>query len=285
MALVGLGFASASSLTITTLISRSYGPRAAPALARAGIGINLGQVLAPWAATALFEPVGVRGAYTILGAAGLAVTAVLWFRLPPDRVESARDVRGESLAGQARALVTFGLHAATMYVVVLMLPKHALETGWSVVGAGRLVAVVAISAGVMSALAARLLRTRTPETLLRVLYGVRALALLLAAFVPGEGVLLAVAVLFGAASFPVIPLTMAVMSRGLDPKRIGRTLAPAWVTHQLAAAAGLGVAAAIHSLTDSYRGYFVLGLAFSLAAAALLTSPPEYAANPSQRRN
>ncbi|MEO3806598.1 MFS transporter [Nonomuraea sp. B1E8] len=285
MVFVGLGFASASSLTITTLISRSYGPRAAPALARASIGINLGQVLAPWAATALFEPVGVRGAYTILGAAGLAATAVLWFRLSPDRVESVRDVRGESLAGQARVLVSFGLHAATMYVVVLMLPKHALETGWSVVGSGRLVAVVAISAGVTSALVARLLRTRAPETLLRLLYGVRALALVLAAFVPGEGVILAVAVLFGAASFPVIPLTMAVMSRGLDPKRIGRTLAPAWVTHQLAAAAGLGVAAAIHSLTDSYRGFFVLGLAFSLAAAALLTSPASYAANFSQRRN
>lgn len=267
----GLGFAAASSLTITTLISRSYGTQAAPALARAAIGINLGQILAPWAATALFEPVGVRGAYAILGAAGLTVTAILWFRLPPDRVEGTGTARGESLAGRIRVLVSFGLHAATMYVVVLMLPKHALETGWSVVGAGRLVAIVAISAGITSALVARLLRTHSPETLLRILYGVRASALVVATFIPGPGMLVAVAVLFGAASFPMIPLTMAVMSRGLDPKRIGRTLAPAWVTHQLAAASGLGVAAVIHSLTDSYRGYFALGLAFSVAAAVLLT--------------
>ncbi|GAA4074390.1 MFS transporter [Nonomuraea soli] len=280
MVLGGLGFAASSSLTITTLISRSYGTRASPALARAAIGINLGQVLAPWAATALFEPVGVRGAYAILGALSLVVTAVLWFMLPPDRVRDAVAPRnaprnaspgGEAAAGRGKVLVSFGLHAATMYVVVLMLPRHALETGWTVVGAGRLVAVVAIAAGLTSAVVARLLRTHRPETLLRVLYGVRALALLLAVSIPGQEVLVAVAVLFGAASFPVIPLTMAIMSRGLEPGRIGRTLAPAWVTHQLAAASGLGVAALIHSLTGGYRGYFLLGLAFSIAAAVLLT--------------
>ncbi|WP_433236884.1 MFS transporter [Streptosporangium sp. CA-135522] len=271
MVLGGLGFAASSSLTITTLISRSYGSQTGPALARASIGINLGQVLAPWAATAMFEPAGVRATYAILGAAGLVVTAVLWFVLPSDRVEVATQARGESLAGRMRVLVSFGLHAATMYVVVLMLPKHALESGWSVIDAGRLVAVVAIAAGITSALVARLLRRHRPELLLRILYGVRAAALLLAVAVPGPWVLVAVAVLFGAASFPMIPLTMAVLSRGLDPKRIGRTLAPAWVTHQLAAAAGLGLAAAIHALTDSYRGYFLLGLVFSLAAALLLT--------------
>ncbi|MFI6325599.1 MFS transporter [Nonomuraea sp. NPDC050556] len=270
MVLGGLGFAASSSLTITTLISRSYGSQAGPKLARASIGINLGQVLVPWAATALFEPVGVRGAYAVLGVAGLVVTLILWFAVPQDRVTGAGPARGESLAGRMRVLVSFGLHAATMYVVVLMLPRHALETGWSVVGAGRLVAVVAISAGLTSALVARLLRTHKPERLLFVLYGLRALALVLAVAVPGPEVLWVVAVLFGAASFPMIPLTMAVMSRGLDPARIGRTLAPAWVTHQLAAAVGLGVAAALHALTDSYRGYFALGVAFSVAAAVLI---------------
>ncbi|WP_433245807.1 MFS transporter [Streptosporangium sp. CA-135522] len=271
MVLGGLGFAASSSLTITTLISRSYGSEAGPALARAAIGINLGQVLAPWAATSLFEPVGVRATYVLLGTAGLVVTAILWTQLPGDRVETSRSARGESLAGRVKVLVSFGLHAATMYVVVLMLPKHAIEAGWSVAGTGRLVALAAVSAGLTSALVSRLLRRHSPETLLRFLYGVRTLSLALAVLVPGPEVLVAVAVLFGAASFPMIPLTMAVLSRGLDRARIGRTLAPAWVTHQLAAAAGLGVAAIVHTLTDSYRGYFALGLAFSVAAAVLLT--------------
>lgn len=271
MLLGGVGFASSSTLAVTTLIGRVYGDQAGPALARAAMGINLGQLIAPWAATALFEPIGVRGTYAVLGGIGLAVTLILWLLLPADRIAGSVGGHGESLAGRARVLISFGLHAATLYVVILMLPKHAVEVGWSVVGAGRLVAVAALAAGITSAVAARLLRRYRPEILLRALYLVRILALALAVFGSGPGVLLAVAVLFGVASFTIVPLTMAILSRGLDPSRMGRTLAPAWVIHQLSAAAGLGIATVIHAQTDSYRGFFALGLLFSIAAFALLT--------------
>lgn len=73
----GLGFAASSSLAVTALIGRAHGDRAGGPLARASVGVNLGQLLVPWAATALFQPVGVRGAYLTLGLAGLLVTAVL----------------------------------------------------------------------------------------------------------------------------------------------------------------------------------------------------------------
>ncbi|MEV0434965.1 MFS transporter [Nocardia sp. NPDC050413] len=268
MVLGGLGFASASTLTVTTLLGRAHGAQAGPAMARAAIGINLGQLVTPWAATALFEPIGVRGTFALLGAVGLAVTAVLWVLLPNDRRATGVAGAGESLADRWKVLVAFGLHSATLYVVVLMLPKHAVELGWSVTGAGRLVAVAALAAGVTSAALVPLLRRHRPEDLLRILFVVRLSALLLAVFVPGSLVL--VAVLFGIASFPVIPLTMAIVSRGLDPARMGRTLAPAWVIHQLSAAAGLGVAALIHTLTDSYRGYFALTVVFTVAAAVLV---------------
>ncbi|MGW5454113.1 MFS transporter [Nocardia sp. NPDC003979] len=268
MVLGGLGFASASTLTVTTLLARAHGAQAGPAMARAAIGINLGQLVTPWAATALFEPIGVRATFALLGAVGLAVTAVLWLLLPSDRRTTGVAGAGESLADRWNVLVAFGLHSATLYVVVLMLPKHAVELGWSVTGAGRLVAVAALAAGVTSAALVPLLRRHRPEDLLRILFVVRLSALLLAVFVPGSLVL--VAVLFGIASFPVIPLTMAIVSRGLDPARMGRTLAPAWVIHQLSAAAGLGVAALIHTLTDSYRGYFALTVVFTVAAAVLV---------------
>ncbi|MFE6920397.1 MFS transporter [Nocardia sp. NPDC057663] len=271
MVLGGLGFASSSTLTVTTLLGRAHGAQAGPAMARAAIGINLGQLITPWAATALFEPIGVRGTFALLGAIGLAATAVLWLLLPDDQRAARVPGAGESLADRWKVLVSFGLHAATLYVVVLMLPKHAVEQGWSVTGAGRLVALAALTAGVTSAALVRLLRRYPPETLLRVLYSVRLAALLPAVFVPGPEALVVVAVLFGVASFPVIPLTMAILSRGLDPARMGRTLAPAWVIHQLAAAAGLGVATVVHALTDSYRSYFALGLAFTVAAALLIT--------------
>ncbi|MEU3011588.1 MFS transporter [Nocardia asteroides] len=271
MVLGGLGFASSSTLTVTTLLGRAHGAQAGPAMARAAIGINLGQLVTPWAATALFDPIGVRGTFALLGAIGLAATAVLWRLLPDDPRVRAVAGTGESLADRWKVLVSFGLHAATLYVVVLMLPKHAVEQGWSVAGAGRLVALAALAAGLTSAAMVRLLRAHPPETLLRVLYSVRLAALLAAVIVPGPAALVLVAVLFGIASFPVIPLTMAILSRGLDPARMGRTLAPAWVIHQLSAAAGLGVATLVHALTDSYRGYFALALVFTVAAAALIT--------------
>lgn len=268
MVLGGLGFASASTLTVTTLLGRAHGAQAGPAMARAAIGINLGQLVTPWAATALFEPIGVRATFALLGAVGLAVTALLWRLLPDDQRATGVAGAGEALADRWKMLVAFGLHSATLYVVVLMLPKHAVELGWSVTGAGRLVAVAALAAGLTSAALVPLLRRHRPEDLLRILFMVRLAALLLAVFVPGSLVL--VAVLFGIASFPVIPLTMAIVSRGLDPARMGRTLAPAWVIHQLSAAAGLGVAAVIHALTDSYRGYFALTVVFTVAAAVLV---------------
>ncbi len=271
MVLGGLGFASSSTLTVTTLLGRAHGANAGPAMARAAIGINVGQLIAPGLATMLFGPVGVRGTFAILGAIGLAATAVLAVVLPTDERAPTRAGAGESLADRWNVLVGFGLHAATLYVIVLMLPKHAVEQGWTVAGAGRLVALAALAAGLTSAAMVRLLRHYPPETLLRVLYSVRLAALLPAVFVPGPEVLVVVAVLFGIASFPVIPLTMAILSRGLDPARMGRTLAPAWVTHQLAAATGLGVATVVHALTDSYRGYFALGVLFTIAAALLIT--------------
>ncbi|OJF83253.1 hypothetical protein NS14008_34250 [Nocardia seriolae] len=271
MVLGGLGFAASSTLTVTTLLGRVHGNQAGPALARAALGINLGQLITPWAATALFDPIGVRATYAVLGAIGLAVTAYLALRLPTCPGAGTPAGGAESLRGRGKLLSAFGLHAATLYVVILMLPKHATELGWSITDAGRLVALAALSAGLTSAALVRLLRTYRPENLLRALYLVRIAALVLAVFVPGPGVLIAVAILFGAASFPIVPLTMAVMSRGLDPARMGRTLAPAWITHQLAAAAGLGVAGVIHAQTDSYRGYFALGLIFSIACVALLT--------------
>ncbi|KAF0845022.1 MFS transporter [Nocardia caishijiensis] len=271
MVLGGLGFASSSTLTVTTLLGRAHGANAGPAMARAAIGINVGQLVAPWLATGLFGPVGVRGTFAILGVIGLGATVVLAMVLPTDERVRSDAGSGESLADRWKMLVGFGLHAATLYVVVLMLPKHAVEQGWTVAGAGRLVALAALTAGVTSAAMVRLLRRHPPETLLRVLYSVRLAALLPAVFVPGPQVLVVVAVLFGIASFPIIPLTMAILSRGLDPARMGRTLAPAWITHQLAAAAGLGVATVVHALTDSYRGYFALGAVFTVAAALLIT--------------
>ncbi|WP_433667206.1 MFS transporter [Nocardia sp. CA-136227] len=135
MVLGGLGFAASSTLTVTTLIGRVHGDQAGPSLARAALGINLGQLITPWAATALFDPIGVRATYALLGAVGLGVTAYLAARLPASPGVRRPTGGAESLRGRGKLLVALGLHAATLYVVILMLPKHATELGWNITAA------------------------------------------------------------------------------------------------------------------------------------------------------
>ncbi|MFE5331277.1 MFS transporter [Embleya sp. NPDC056575] len=294
----GLGFAGSSSLAVSTLIARAEGDRAAPALARAAIGINLGQLVVPWAAAGLFGPLGTRGTYVAIGAAGLAATAVLAAAVPTDRqVAAVPRASGASLAsggagpglpkrqslrGRGRILAAFGLHAATLYAMVLLLPKHAVELGWSAAAGGSLVAVAAAAAAVSSAVTARLVGHTAPERLLPVMHVLRAASLVLAAAAPDPRLLVVAAVLFGAASFTVIPLTMAIVTRGLDPARLGRTLAPAWIVHQGSAGLGLALAAAGHAATGGYRAYFAAGVGLSLLAA-VLTSTTESAARTAAR--
>ncbi|MFE3206091.1 MFS transporter [Embleya sp. NPDC059237] len=303
----GLGFAGSSSLAVSTLIARAEGDRAAPALARAAIGINLGQLVVPWAAAGLFGPLGTRGTYVAIGAAGLAATAVLAATVPTDRqvaaVPGASGPSGaskasgvslaaggagpglpkrQSLRGRGRILAAFGLHAATLYAMVLLLPKHAVELGWSAAAGGSLVAVAAAAAAVSSAVSARLVGRTAPERLLPVMHVLRATSLVLAAAAPDAWLLVVAAVLFGAASFTVIPLTMAIVTRGLDPARLGRTLAPAWIVHQGSAGLGLALAAAGHAATGGYRAYFAAGVGLSLLAA-VLTSTTESATRTAAR--
>ncbi|MEU9845175.1 MFS transporter [Actinomadura sp. NPDC048032] len=267
----GLGFAASSSLAVTTLIGHRYGDRAGPSLARASVGVNVGQLLAPWAATLLLEPVGVRGTYLALGLTGLVVTAALATILPrDDRGGNAPAPAAAALRGRGRVLTSFALHSASLYMLVLLLPKYATELGWSAAHAGRLITLSALAAGLTSLATARLLHRFGPEPLLRTLHLVRAVALVLAATATEPAVLVAVAVLFGTASFTVIPLTMTLLTRGLDRARLGRALAPAWLIHQLSAGAALALAAAVHALSGSYRGAFALGVLLSLTAAALV---------------
>ncbi|GAA4367584.1 hypothetical protein GCM10023088_15570 [Actinomadura verrucosospora] len=267
----GLGFVASSSLAVTTLIGHRYGDRAGPALARASVGVNVGQLLAPWAATLLLEPVGVRGTYLALGLTGLVVTAALATILPrDDRGGNAPAPATAALRGRGRVLTSFALHSASLYMLVLLLPKYATELGWSAAHAGRLITLSALAAGLTSLATARLLHRFGPEPLLRTLHLVRAVALVLAATATEPAVLVAVAVLFGTASFTVIPLTMTLLTRGLDRARLGRALAPAWLIHQLSAGAALALAAAVHALSGSYRAAFALGVLLSLTAAALV---------------
>lgn len=86
----GLGFAASSSLAVTTLIGHRYGDRAGPALARASVGVNVGQLLAPWAATLLLEPVGSAPSRCCARCTWSAPWRWCWRPPPPSRPSSSR---------------------------------------------------------------------------------------------------------------------------------------------------------------------------------------------------
>jgi hypothetical protein len=75
-----------------------------------------------------------------------------------------------------------------------------------------------------------------------------------------------VAVLFGLSSFPVIPVTTALLAAGRDPTALGGLLSRAWLVHQLAAGAGVLAAGLARSATGDYRPWLLL----AAAAAGLL---------------
>jgi MFS family permease len=84
------------------------------------------------------------------------------------------------------------------------------------------------------------------------------LSLLAAATATDPPQLFAVAVLFGLSSFPVIPVTTALLGAGRNPAELGRLLSRAWLAHQLAAGTGVLVAGMLRSATGDYRPWFLL---------------------------
>ncbi|MES9539487.1 MFS transporter [Actinomadura sp. NPDC000600] len=147
-------------------------------MARASVGVNLGQLLAPWAATVLLEPVGVRGTYLALGLTGLTVTAAPATILPRDGRgrNGPAPAAANALRGRGRVLTSFALHSASLYMLVLLLPKYATELGWSATHAGRLITLSALAAGLTALAPAWLIHQLSAGTALAVAAAVHALS-------------------------------------------------------------------------------------------------------------
>jgi MFS family permease len=106
------------------------------------------------------------------------------------------------------------------------------------------------------------------------MHALRVLSLLAAAAATEPSQLFAVAVLFGLSSFPVIPVTTALLGAGRDPAALGRLLGRAWLVHQLAAGAGVLVAGLVRSATGGYRLWFLLAAAVATAGLLLVLRLP-----------
>jgi MFS family permease len=313
----GAGFAGAATLTNAILVSRWYVRDRTRMLARTTTGINLGQLLLPPLAGWLIAAYGTSTAYLALGFLVLLTAvpaAVLLLRDSPSDVGQIPD--GEaSAAGSAAAPVaspprratnatcagtalpglvvaSFGLHAVSLYLVVLHLPRYASDLGGGVATGAAALAVAAAASALTMLLTGRLVDRLGRLPLLAALHAVRALALLVGATATTKGQLFAFAVLFGIASFPVIPLTVAVLAAGQDPDRLGRVMGRVWLLHQVSAGVGVLAAGLTRSLTGSYRPALVAAAAFMVAGCLLLRrahpppsspSAPTGGSNPTDR--
>lgn len=305
----GAGFAGAATMVNSVLVSRWYVARRTTMMARTSIGINLGQLLLLPLAGWLIVRYGTSTAYLVMGLlvllTALPAAALLLRDDPaqlgqlPDGVASGSSspprspvspgqdgpADGPAVLGHRLRLgtVTFALHALSLYFVVLHLPRYAQDLGGTVTLGGQALAVAAVASALTMAIAGWLTARLGRPRLLAALHLLRGAALLGAAVCSDPLQLFAVAVLFGVGSFPIIPLTVALVTDGRDPQTLGRLLGRVWLLHQTCAAAGVLIGGLTRSLTGSYVPYFLLAAGLMVLSGALvlrLEQPPSRPAGP-----
>jgi MFS family permease len=284
----GAGFAAAATLANSVLVSRWYVRDRTRMLARSTVGINVGQLLVLPLVGWLITGYGTSTAYLVIGVL-VAVTAVpaaglLLRNCPADLGQTpdgaTPDAVGASfvvepaptpvlLRRHRLASASFGLHALSLYFVVLHLPRYAVDLGGALATGGQALAAAAAVSALMMAATGRLADRFGRMRLLLTLHLVRGAALVLAASCTSTGLLFGFAVLFGVSSFPIIPLTVATLSAGRAPAALGRVLGRVWLLHQGCAAAGVLAGGLTRSLTGTYRPYFLAAAAL-MAASSLL---------------
>lgn len=294
----GAGFAGAATLANSVLVSRWYVRDRTRMLARTTAGINLGQLLLVPLAGWLIAGQGTARAYAVMGTLVL-LTAVpaagLLLRDSPASLgqhpdglpaspQEARPAAGDAAAGgrlPPLVVASFGLHALSLYLVVLHLPRFAVDLGGGVTTGAQAIAVASVASAATMLLTGRVVDRFGRRRMLIGLHAVRAVALLIAATATTPAQVFVFAGLFGTASFPIIPVTVAVLSHGQDPDRLGRVLGKVWLLHQGSAAVGVLAAGLIRSSTGSYRPALAAGATAMVLGCLLLARSADPSSTPS----
>jgi len=288
----GAGFAGSATLANSVVIARWYQRSRATMLARTTLGITLGQVVLLPLAGLLVGRVGTSTAYLLLGALVLlTVVPAAGLLLRDDPAELGQHPDGlpdpapapptetSAPGGLARVqrlgVAGFGLHALTLYAVVLHLPRFTDDLGLGVAAGATALALAAAVSGATMLVTGPLADRVGQRRVLVVLHGIRVLALLTAAVASGGPIsLYAFAGLFGISSFPIIPVTTALLGAGRNPATLGRLLGRAWLLHQVAAGAGVLVAGLVRSAAGDYRPWFLLAAATAALGLLLVLRLP-----------
>ncbi|MGH3437713.1 MAG: MFS transporter [Sciscionella sp.] len=283
-----IGFAGCSSMPASVLVSRWYARGRPRALAHSSMGINAGQLLLLPLVGVLIAAAGWRPAFLVLGAIMLAIIApIIWLgaRSNPSDVGQEQDGEPGAVAGRAAnarlgealtnrqfwiTTLSFAGCGYTMYMFTAHMPKFAIELGGTEATGGWLMALAAacsaVSMWVSGQWAARRWGKRLP---LMTLHLLRAVAFGVLIFTHSIPMLIVGVVLFGLSSFPIIPLTTAVIADRFGANAMGGILGSSWLIHQVAAGTGVFLGGLLRQLSGTYAASFASGAAVLLVSALL----------------
>ncbi|WP_435101162.1 MFS transporter [Arhodomonas sp. AD133] len=281
--LTAVGFAGCGSMANAVLVSRWYVAGRAKMLARSSMGINIGQLLLlPLAGWLIFVG-GTETAFAVLGAAMLVVVVpavIVGVRNDPGDVGQTPDGGGHTADGAKGTSASFGeamqsldFWCATLgfvtcgyslYMVAIHLPGFAVDLGGSKALGGTLLGIAAGASAVSMWVLGQLAPRSGKKAPLIGLYVVRAGALAWLAGAHEIWQLYVFALVYGAASIPIIPLKTGLIGDRFGAGGLGAILGTAWFVHQIFAAVGVYVGGAVRESAGTY------GPAFASAAVLLV---------------
>lgn len=280
--LAAIGFAGCGSMANSVLVARWYVRGRARMLARGAMGMNIGQLvflpLAGW----LIVASGFRGAFLVLGILMIMVIVPLVLFVThssPERIGQAPD--GDQLstftpprsASLSQAIGNADFWAATfafatcgysLYLVVIHLPRFAVDLGADLSTGGQVLGLAAGASAISMWACGQLAGRVGKKNLLIGLYLVRALSLAFLAVSTQVWHLYAFALVYGVSSMPIIPLKTGLIGDLFGANAMGSILGTAWFLHQIFAAIAVYLGGYLRVETGSYSA------AFWSAAALLL---------------
>jgi MFS family permease len=287
--LTAIGFAGCGSMANSVLVVRWYVRGRARMLARSSMGINMGQLLLLPLAGWLVATAGYQMAFVVLGSLMLVVVTpvvLVFVRNDPRAIGQAPDgdpraeFRPPPSAALSEALQSRDFWAATLgfvtcgyslYLVAIHLPRYAIDLGGGLALGGQLLGIAAAASAGSMWLTGQLAPRRGKKELLLWLYLLRTACLIFLALSTSLWQLYVFAVLYGAASFPIIPLKTGLIGDRFGANAMGSILGSAWLLHQVFAALGVFAGGYLRTLTGSYHAAFWSAAAL-LALGALSTN-------------
>jgi MFS family permease len=157
----------------------------------------------------------------------------------------------------------------TLYLVTIHLPNYATDLGGGVALGGQLLGIAAGASAVSMWVTGKVTERVGKRRMLAGLHVLRGISLAWLALSTSLWQLYVFAVVYGVASFPVIPTVTGIIGDHFGTNAMGGILGTSWLLHQVFAATGVFLGGFIRDTTGSYELAFWSGAALLLGGAFL----------------